>query len=135
MNMIIGSEGVIRPNAAAPDKAQTNNVEQDNLPELKYFYGRQEELERLDTFLNGEEILLSITGMSGIGKTTLARQIIASESGERKFFYIQLYGFDSPISFVQQLARYLSSANYKQLGDYVANKASPDGVKRVRDRT
>ncbi len=126
MNLIIGSEGVIRPNAAAPDKGQANNVEQDNLPELKYFFGRREELEKLETFLKGEEVLLSITGMSGIGKTTLARQIIASDKGERKFFYIQLYGFDSPISFIQQLARYLSSANYKQLSDYIANKISPD---------
>ncbi len=125
MNLIISTDGVIRPNAPVPEKAQATNIKQDNLPELKYFYGREKDIEGLMAFLNGEETLLSITGMPGIGKTTLARQLVATDK-DRKFFYIQLYGFDSPISFVQQLARYLSSVNYKQLGDYIANKASPD---------
>ncbi len=126
MVLVLGAEGVIRSNQAKSIKTTPISGSQEKLPELKYFFGREKELEFIDSFIDGETAVLSISGMPGIGKTTLARKVLANIGKDLKIFYIQLYPFDSPLSFIQQLARFLDSHGIKQLSDYLANKTTPD---------
>ncbi|MCK5037877.1 MAG: tetratricopeptide repeat protein [Thermoplasmata archaeon] len=126
MIIVLGADDVIHPSQTRPIKSTDPTGNHEKLPELKYFFGREKELETIDTFIDGKGAVLSILGMPGIGKTTLARKILVNRSKDLKIFYIQLYAFDSPVSFIQQLARFLGDHGLKELSDYLANKMTPD---------
>jgi DNA-binding CsgD family transcriptional regulator len=64
------------PYSRSPSSSQTK-LHLNNAPKFPYFYGRNNELSNLKDWLINQEIrLISIFGMSGIGKTSIAVHVI-----------------------------------------------------------
>lgn len=67
--------------------SENNNLDIDATPEIIEFYGREDELNRLKTWLIQDHIrVITLVGMIGIGKTTLAVKLI--EEIQTEFQYI-----------------------------------------------
>jgi len=67
--------------------SENNNLDIDATPEITEFYGREDELNRLKTWLIQDHIrIITLVGMIGIGKTTLAIKLI--EEIQTEFQYI-----------------------------------------------
>ena len=83
------------PNQEASNTKQTKTLHQDlsEMPELGAFYDRTPELQTLTTWiLQQHSRLITLTGISGIGKTTLAVQLVQQIKDE--FEYAVWYTLD-----------------------------------------
>lgn len=78
----------------------TENHELSEMPELGIFYNRTSELETLKTWILQEHRrLITITGISGIGKTQLAVKLL--QEIKHNFEYILWYNLDQSSSFTE----------------------------------
>jgi hypothetical protein len=81
-------------------QSPTENHELSEMPELGVFYNRTSELETLKTWILQEHgRLITITGISGIGKTQLAVKLI--QQIKHNFEYILWYNLDHASSFTE----------------------------------
>ena len=79
---------------ANTEQSETLRYELSEMPELGAFYGRETELTTLTTWITQQKCrLIALTGISGIGKTTLAVQIVHQIKNE--FDYIAWYSLES----------------------------------------
>ncbi|MGC1121525.1 MAG: tetratricopeptide repeat protein [Candidatus Methanofastidiosia archaeon] len=91
-----------------------------DIPEPNLFIDRRQQLEALDTFL-----FAVITGIAGIGKTTLASYYahLLKERG-KKIFWHSFSELDSVPHVVKKLATFLASLNHPELLDYLKSDGS-----------
>ncbi len=95
-----------------PKPSQTTHQDLSEMPELGAFYNRTRELETLKTWILEQRChLMTITGISGIGKTTLAVQLVHQIKDE--FEYVLWYSLaPSPTfaEFQEQLIQFFSES-------------------------
>ncbi len=65
-----------RRSPSSNSQNQSPKINQDNLPELNYNYGRKTEISTLKDWLENQTKLITIYGLSGIGKTALILKLI-----------------------------------------------------------
>ncbi len=83
---------------ANPEQSETLHHELSEMPELGNFYGREAELETLaDWVAQQRSRIIAFTGISGIGKTTLAVQLVQKIQNE--FDYVAWYSLETAPTF------------------------------------
>jgi len=80
---------------------------------IKNFYGRRDELLRLKEWLNSRKKIFIITGISGIGKTTLVNKFVKEHMGDRNLIWVQIDEWITNIDLVMKLANF-----FRKLGKY-----------------
>jgi tetratricopeptide (TPR) repeat protein len=105
-----------------PDLSRGRKVRKSSpMPDLKYFFGRRRELTELTTILSEPSLkVLSLRGIAGIGKTTLAVKLASAISGQRVFWHA-IKPWDSPKSIADTLGGFFSENGNKRLSNYLSS--------------
>jgi len=82
---------------ANAEQSETLHHDLSEMPELGNFYNRKSELETLTSWIKQSSRLITLTGISGIGKTTLAVQLVHQIKHE--FDYVLWYSLESSPTF------------------------------------
>jgi tetratricopeptide (TPR) repeat protein/DNA-binding MarR family transcriptional regulator len=91
----------------------------------RFFVGRERELEALLVKVaGGPECVLSIVGIPGVGKTTLARKLL-SELGDRRCFYFQVRMWASYGHLLRSLRDFLFAYGRRRLAGLLRRGGSP----------
>lgn len=97
------------------------------MPRLRYFFGRERELATIETWLEDRnERVLVITGMAGIGKTTLmARKLEDWRNGHHMFFQ-RILPWTTLRNIALQLSEFLARLSRKGLAQYLEATQTTD---------
>ncbi|MBN1538724.1 MAG: tetratricopeptide repeat protein [Candidatus Thermoplasmatota archaeon] len=98
-----------------------------DVPMPKRFYGRGNELEEIRHWIwAGEASILSITGIAGIGKTTLAAKAIKEMEGKMHVFWYRFHKWDSLRNVLYSIGRFLERMGRSGLRTYLDNNTNLD---------
>lgn len=95
-------------------KFQLSNIEYEHT----LFGGRKNELSDIDNFISGDKKLLAIKGVSGIGKSSLLKEIIYKKYSDNQKVLFSLLGYDDQTKDVRYILRLL----YYQAKNYLSEK-------------
>jgi tetratricopeptide (TPR) repeat protein len=91
------------------------------MPDLKYFFGRRREIAELTKALTEPSLkVISLRGIAGIGKTTLAVRLASTVTGQRVFWHA-VKPWDSPKSVADALGAFFSENGSKRLANYLSS--------------
>ncbi len=105
-----------------PDMARGRRARKSSpMPDLKYFFGRRRELSELSKALSSQSTkVISLRGIAGIGKTTLAVKVASEVTGQRVFWHA-LRPWDSPRSIAEALGAFFSENGSRRLSNYLSS--------------
>jgi tetratricopeptide (TPR) repeat protein len=106
-------------------------LDRKGVPVCEGFVGRGAELERVKRFFEASGKVLGICGMAGIGKTTMATEIVNMEEG-RPSFWCNVEEWSSPRNAFNHLAVTLKGLDHQRLSRYIQAREMPD-LGDVRD--
>ena len=86
-------------------------------PEIKYFFGRENELKEISEFIKSKSKIFVIRGIAGVGKSTLMKKVL--ENVEMNIFWHRFYGFSTLRNMLTKLSIFLSKIDRKKLKNYV----------------
>jgi len=98
---------------------------------VQSFYGREKELAEVLRAL-GEKPVVVVTGMAGIGKTTLGSRICEELRGKRSLFWRGVCPWDTAIDLAARVSVFLRSLNRTELHGFLAGTA-PKELARVEE--
>lgn len=110
----------------APESSQrTKGVRRSSpLPTIRGFYGRDRELASIkDSISSGRAKIVSVRGIAGIGKTTLAAKICSDLTGYRIFWH-SAKPWDTQRSFVEALGRFFMENGARKLSAFLSSGKS-----------
>jgi tetratricopeptide (TPR) repeat protein len=91
------------------------------LPSVKYFFGRKKEMADARSSFSLPSIkVLSIKGIAGIGKTTLAAKLCSELSDQRVFWY-SAKSWDAPKTLEDSLAKFFFDNGCRRLSAYLTS--------------
>lgn len=103
------------------EKKQTFVDFTDRAPKLKYFFGREKELDEVDKFLSSREArFLALCGIPGIGKTTLLVRRLEDWRRNTNLFWYRLQEWSAPGSVLRRLAQFLDCLGRRGLSNCLA---------------
>jgi len=83
-----------------------------SLPNVDYFFGREEELKQLgEIFKSKRKPLVFIYGMAGIGKTTLVLNFLSQIKSDRPVIWHSCQGFDSLEYIIKSVGKQIGFSN------------------------
>ena len=82
------------------------------------FYGREQELKRIRESL-GRIPLVVVTGIAGIGKTTLGSRVCEFERGRRSLFWRRIRRWDTAMDLMSRVASFLKAMGRTGLHEYL----------------
>ncbi|HEV8595451.1 MAG TPA: AAA family ATPase, partial [Thermoplasmata archaeon] len=92
----------------------------ERVPRLRYFFGRERELADMDSWLDSPtERVLVISGLTGIGKTTLLARKLEDWREKRHVFFHRIMGWTTLRNVAIQLAEFLNRLSKKELAHYL----------------
>jgi tetratricopeptide (TPR) repeat protein/DNA-binding MarR family transcriptional regulator len=98
----------------------------DAIPELKYFFGRDQELRMLREFYRSKtKRIFALKGLAGIGKTTLLAKFASDPSIKRVFMY-RISEWTTLRNVLGRLADFLKSNGKRSLSSNLKPKDVPD---------
>ncbi len=100
-------------------------------PTLRYFFGRQEELDAARKILATRGVLV-VVGIAGIGKSTLGAKLFEEARTERSSVWYTLHEYDTPASVLQPVAQALALQGRPKLELLVKREATAD-LPRARE--
>jgi tetratricopeptide (TPR) repeat protein len=106
-------------------------------PELKYFFGRESELEALaGWFDDPASRVMVVYGLPGVGKSSLGSRFVRQVAGsmpELRSFWARLHHWDSLPSIVGHLAEYFTALGETEAADALSDKGGlgPGGFGRA----
>ncbi len=92
----------------------------DTMPTLKYFFGRKQELADLEENLTKFEFLV-ITGIAGIGKTTLTKKFVLNLRNTSNLFWYDIHKWTTIYGLVEYLGNFFHDLGYPQLQEFSRN--------------
>ncbi|MEW6069887.1 MAG: tetratricopeptide repeat protein, partial [Candidatus Thermoplasmatota archaeon] len=92
----------------------------DRKPEIRYFYGRENELKKIRDFLKSKSKVLCIRGIAGIGKTLLVAKLV--EDLEMNIFWHRFYEHSTQRILLTKLGDFLSEMDRNKLSSYLRGK-------------
>ncbi|HYS71053.1 MAG TPA: tetratricopeptide repeat protein, partial [Thermoplasmata archaeon] len=99
----------------------------DPLPRLRYFFGRDRELAAMDEWAASPDTrVLVITGITGIGKTTLLSRKLDDWRDQRNVLFHRIMEWTTLRNVVAQLGEFLTRVSRKQLAQYLESEAAID---------
>ncbi len=122
------ADGVFNPKAIVETVEETKYIDfVDHVPELKYFFGRKEELDVVSNCMSSNtEKIVVINGIAGIGKTTFLTKILEDYKGKSNVYYYRFHEWSTLKSVVVSLSEFLSKMGKKTLGSYRKSKNKLD---------
>ena len=98
----------------------------DSLPEIRYFFGREEELKGLREFLDSKTYrIFALKGIAGIGKTTLLTKF-AIELKRNEVFIYRVCEWSTLRNILNRLADFLLAKGRRALKSYLRTQDVPD---------
>ncbi len=92
----------------------------DRVPSLRYFYGREDEIDELNEWVRGTDSkMFVLSGMAGIGKTTLVIKYVTDLKGEMPVFWYRIHEWSTLRSCIARLSEFLSALGCKKLKSYL----------------
>ena len=100
-------------------------------PVVEEFHGRQEELAEVLRSIEQAPVVV-VTGMAGVGKSTLAVKVCESLRGKRSLFWRSIRPWDTPTDLARRLAGFLKHMGRTGLFNYL-NGSGGREMARVED--
>jgi DNA-binding MarR family transcriptional regulator len=98
------NEGVVLETALGDEKATAYHSTLDEAPEPKHFMDREEERKHLKDCLEGNQRIIIISGMRGIGKSSLVRKVLVDYEGKRNILWYRAHDWDTARSVLEHLS-------------------------------
>ena len=96
-----------------------------DLPRLRHFYGRENELDNMFNLLEARATTLLVPGIAGIGKTTMASKLIERFMHRRNLLYHRCQDWEGARAFLEAVSEWLSAMGSDDLSDYLASTPVP----------
>lgn len=121
--------GVVARPAAATRPAFVERLA--DAPRLVHFVGRHTELERITGKANGTRVFV-ITGIAGMGKSSLAAKACELLRGSRNLFWHRVRSWDTRQSFLVKLAEFFAAVGRPRLRSVLSRGDAADADDVVR---
>ena len=95
-------------------------------PAPRPFFGRGRELQTVLGWLHGEARVVSIIGVSGIGKTSTALGVLNELKGRRHRLWLAVHEWETLPGILRPLSAFLERTGRRRLGRLLAENPSPD---------
>ncbi|MEM3395752.1 MAG: tetratricopeptide repeat protein [Thermoplasmata archaeon] len=97
------------------------------IPAIVHFFGRQEELRKIDEFINSKtHKFMIIHGIAGMGKTTLGAKVARNYVKKCNVFWLRIYDWVNLRTIVVELSEILFLLKRHNLKNYIEAKSSID---------
>lgn len=96
-----------------------------DLPRLRHFYGRENELDNMYNLLEARATTLLVPGIAGIGKTTMASKLIERFMHRRNLLYHRCQDWEGSRSFFESVGEWLANIGDSTFADYIATTPVP----------
>lgn len=96
-----------------------------DLPRTRSFFGREQEIENIESLLEARSTSMLLPGIAGIGKTALAGKIIEVFTHKRNLLYHRCQDWEGSRAFLESCAEWLSAIGDDGLTDYLSATAAP----------
>ena len=103
-----------------------------DLPRLRHFYGREQELDNMVSLLDARATTLLVPGIAGIGKTTIASKLIERFMHRRNLLYHRCQDWEGSRSFFDSVADWLANIGDSTFADYLAATPVPKPSEAAR---
>ncbi|MCS5533587.1 MAG: tetratricopeptide repeat protein [Candidatus Poseidoniaceae archaeon] len=103
-----------------------------DLPRLRHFYGREQELDNMVSLLDARATTLLVPGIAGIGKTTIASKLIERFMHRRNLLYHRCQDWEGSRSFFDSVADWLANIGDSNFADYLAATPVPKPSEAAR---
>ncbi|HJL60087.1 MAG TPA: ATP-binding protein, partial [Candidatus Thalassarchaeaceae archaeon] len=90
-----------------------------DLPRLRSFYGRDNELKMMLDLLNARSTTILVPGIAGIGKTALAGKLIETYTHQRNLLYHRVQDWEGSRAFLEACGEWLASIGNDSLSTYL----------------
>ncbi|MBC8437662.1 MAG: tetratricopeptide repeat protein, partial [Euryarchaeota archaeon] len=97
----------------------------EDLPHLRSFYGRENELKTMVNLLDARSTTILVPGIAGIGKTALAGKLIETYTHKRNLLYHRVQDWEGSRAFLDACAEWLAAIGNDSLSDYLAATPVP----------
>ena len=105
----------------------------DKLPTLRYFYGREEEILTLNQWLEDQDSrVFALSGMAGIGKTTLLIKHMNDIKEDVPVFWYRIHEWSTVRSCAARLSEFLSAIGCKKLKTFLT-PGTPVEIEEIAD--
>ncbi len=118
------SVGYVREGRSESPPAKTVDLSED-APGVGAFYGREEELTEVLQSIR-ETPLVVVTGIAGIGKSTLGSKVCDELRGKRSLFWSRIRPWTGSIDLARDLGRFLRACGRIRLDSYMAQSTTKD---------
>ena len=93
----------------------------ERVPRLRYFFGRTDDLREVDRWVDSRDSkFLALTGLPGIGKTTMLVRRLEDWRERTSLFWYRLMEWSTARNVLNRLAEFLDRLDRKQLSHYLA---------------
>lgn len=116
--------------AVGPPAGETVDFSRE-VPVVERFFGRRKELDSIDAAMELASVFV-ITGMAGMGKTTLAAKVLEGQRGKRSLFWRQIRPWDTGLDLVARFAAFLNAVGRRGVHGYLAGP-EPKEWSRIED--
>lgn len=103
----------------------------EDAPRIERFYGRDREVKEVSAALDGKPFVV-VTGMAGMGKSTLGSKVCESLRGRRHLLWHNVRSWNTALDLVSPLALFLKSQGRVELATALAGQRPVD-LGRLKD--